>query len=363
MKAIALLGRGDEPTDGVADYCNFLALALRKRGIELEIVRVPWDERGWSQAMRWLSRESRRWSGQWVLIQYTALAWSRRGFPVRVRQVLKLLRRNGVRCAVVFHDAQAYEGARLRDSFRRQIQRWTMRRLLAGAEQSIFTLPLKSATWMPAASPRATFVPVGAGIPEFAGERSFSKSGVPKTVGVFCVSGGNYRPKEVRDILYVAEHAKNRVPGLRFEIFGRGAQEAGLDLEGPLRQLGVEFRIRGLLPAEEITRTLQSVDVLLCARGEMTTNRSSAIVAIACGVPIVAFGQHGRVKELDAAGIEFAPRGSLDAYADATVRVLTDGALWQTLHERNRRALAEYFSWDAIAGRYAQLLAAPELRR
>ena len=363
MRAIALLGRRDEPTDGVADYCHALAPALRKRSVDLEIVRVPWEERGWGEVMRWLSRESRRWSGEWVLIQYTALAWSRRGFPVRVHQVLKLLQRTGVRCAVVFHDAQPYEGARLRDSFRRQIQLWTMRRLLAGAELSIFTLPLKFATWIPAASSRTTFVPVGASIPEFAGERYFSTSGDSKTVGVFCVSGGNYRTKEVRDILYVAEHAKTRVPRLRFEIFGRGAQEAGLDLEGPLRQLGLEYRIRGVLPAEEITRTLQSVDVLLCARGEMTTNRSSAMVGIACGVPIVAFGEHGRVTELDAAGIEFAPRGSLEAFADATVRVLTDGALWQTLHERNRRALAECFSWDAIAGRYVQLLAAPELKQ
>ena len=363
MKAIALLGRPDEPTDGVADYCNFLGLALRRRSVQLEIVRVPWDVRGWAEAMRWLSHESRRWSGQWVMIQYTALAWSRRGFPIRVPQVLTLLRRNGVRCAVVFHDAQVYEGARLRDAFRQKIQRWTMRRLLAGAEHSIFTLPLKSATWLPEASSRATFVPVGAGVPEFARERSLSTSGVPKTVGVFCVTGGNYRTKEVRDILYVAEHAKTRVPGLRFEIFGRGAQEAGLDLEGPLRRLGLECRIRGVLPAEEITRTLQSVDVLLCARGEMTTNRSSAIVAIACGVPIVAFGERGRVKELDAAGIEFASCGSLDAFADATVRVLTDGALWQTLHERSRRALAECFSWDAIAGRYAHLLGASDVER
>ena len=55
-KWIALLGRQDEPTDGVEDYCSFLGRALASQGIELEQVRVPWGELGWIGALRQLSR-------------------------------------------------------------------------------------------------------------------------------------------------------------------------------------------------------------------------------------------------------------------------------------------------------------------
>lgn len=39
---IALLGRRDGPTDGVADYCTHLGAALGLHGYELEIAPVPW---------------------------------------------------------------------------------------------------------------------------------------------------------------------------------------------------------------------------------------------------------------------------------------------------------------------------------
>ena len=39
-KAILLLGRRDEPTDGVADYCEKLREAGVQRGLSFEIVPV-----------------------------------------------------------------------------------------------------------------------------------------------------------------------------------------------------------------------------------------------------------------------------------------------------------------------------------
>src|ERR1700722_16359087 len=112
---IALLGKTDEPTDGVADYCGFLAQAFLRRNIALRIERVPWAESGWPDAMRWLARESTQWKDGRVLLQYTALSWSRRGFPFGALRVLRSLQKNGVRCTVVFHDAAAVRGPRMRD--------------------------------------------------------------------------------------------------------------------------------------------------------------------------------------------------------------------------------------------------------
>ena len=364
MKAIALLGRRDEPTDGVADYCSYLAQALRAHNIELEIVHVPWAERGWRDAMRWLSRESQNWSGQWVLLQYTAMAWSRRGLPFRVLAVQRLLLKRGVKCAVVFHDVILDPLPGLHNRIRRKIQYWIMSRLLARAPQGISTVATDELRWPLASPEKLVFIPIGANIPEaapeFTGEKGFTPIGQPKTIGVYCISGGNYRRREVKEILYVVDKVKARVPALQLEIFGRGTQEAASLLEEPLRKLAVKYCLRDVLPAEEITRTLKSLAAFLCVRGEMSPNRGSALAAISCGVPIIAFGQPGRYKELDAAGIEFAPWGSLTSLADATIRVLTDGTLWQELHEKNRRAHAEYFSWDVIAARYAAILHSPE---
>ncbi|MFZ0036764.1 MAG: glycosyltransferase [Candidatus Acidiferrales bacterium] len=356
MKVIALLGRRDEPTDGVADYCSFLAQALRQQNIDLEIVHVPWAERGWRGAMQWLSQESRNWSGQWVLLQYTAMAWSRRGFPFRVLAVQRLLLKRGVRCAVVFHDVKLDPLPGIHNRIRRKIQYWIMARLLARSTQSISTISTGELRWPHSNQGKLAFIPIGANIPVASDKKSFTPNGEPKIIGVFCISGKNYRQREVTEILFVVEQAKARVPALQLEIFGNGTPEAAPLLEGPLRRMGIKYRLSGVLPAEEIARTLQSLDAFLCVRGELSLNRGSALAAIACGVPIIAFGQRGRYTELDEAGIEFAQWGALDTLGDAAVRVLTDAALWQDLHERNRRAHAKYFSWDAVAARYTAML-------
>src|SRR5580698_2415303 len=78
---IALLGRKDEPADGITDYCEQLAKSAAKRGIEVRPVRVQWATQGWPSALKSLLRESKNWRGLWVLPQYAAMGWSKRGFP------------------------------------------------------------------------------------------------------------------------------------------------------------------------------------------------------------------------------------------------------------------------------------------
>ena len=45
---VALLGRPDEPTDAVEEYCTYLGTGLRGHGIALEVARVPWVSMGWA---------------------------------------------------------------------------------------------------------------------------------------------------------------------------------------------------------------------------------------------------------------------------------------------------------------------------
>jgi glycosyltransferase involved in cell wall biosynthesis len=353
---IALLGRQDTPTDGVEDYCTFLGRALARRGIELKKVRLRWNDNGRFAALHQLWRESAEWRGNWVLLQYTALAWSRRGFSPPVLAVLRVLRQRAARCAVVFHDASVPPGLRLRDRVRNAVQNWTMRKLLEQSEQGILTVPPETLHWLPAVRTRPAFIPIGANIPAYCGNRVFSAEQTPKIVAVFSVTGGDARSQEVHDIALAARRVKELVGPVRLEVFGRGADEAHGALERALDGSGVELRVRGVIPAEEITVTLATAHALLSVRGLATARRGTAIAGIACGLPVVGFGEPGIDPAIEAAGTQLVPWRDPKALADALLRVLTDATLWQELHKRNLRAQAEDFSWDVVAARFVAAL-------
>src|SRR6266849_3727391 len=140
-RCIALLGRRDEPTDAVEEYCSYLGAALRPHGFALELARVPWHERGWRGALRELRGQSNSWRDMSVLVQYTALAWSRRGFPLRFLRILRILRASGARVSVVFHDVEPYTGHRFVDRLRRSVQLRAMREALRLADVAVLTVP------------------------------------------------------------------------------------------------------------------------------------------------------------------------------------------------------------------------------
>src|SRR5580692_13142586 len=135
---VALLGHGEETADGVQDYCEQLARALAPKGVDLKLVRVDWATKGWWFALRQLRRESKAWRGRWVLLQFTALAWSRRGFPLGVLAVLAVLRSRRARCAVVFHEPYSPRAARWFDQARGRFQEWIIRKIYKKVEKSIF---------------------------------------------------------------------------------------------------------------------------------------------------------------------------------------------------------------------------------
>src|SRR5256885_2800020 len=92
QRVIALLGRPDAPTDAVEEYCRYLGEAMTAEGFEMIIERVAWPQDGWTRAAKALRRRAKGWRGAWVLVQYTALAWSARGFPLRFPRLLKILK-------------------------------------------------------------------------------------------------------------------------------------------------------------------------------------------------------------------------------------------------------------------------------
>lgn len=189
QKCIALLGRRDAPTDAVEEYCRYLGEALRAHDFELELVRVSWVEDGWPAAMRGLERQAAAWRGCWVLVQYTALSWSERGFPLRV---LRTLRQAGARVAMVYHDVLPYHGSRTIDKLRRRAQIHAMNEALRSCDLGVFTVPISKIPWIGKKHTQAIFIPVGANLPspETAWTVQHGERDRLLAIAVFGITGG-----------------------------------------------------------------------------------------------------------------------------------------------------------------------------
>lgn len=350
---VALLGRRDTPVDGVEDYCAFLGEALARHGVQLTQVRVNWVDQGWLVALRRLRREAAGWRGRWVLLQYTALGWSKRGFPGWAVIVLRTLRRSGARTAVVFHEPyrQREHPVRLIDRIRGACQDWVIRKLYEGCQTPIFVDRVATITWLPKGDTKSIFVPIGANIPEptVRSETLAEKRGATKTVAIFCLTEPPKQQTEIGDIAFAVRRAANHIPQMRVVFLGRGTAEANEEIERAFSGTAVEARNLGLASATEISETLASADAMLCVRGMITPRRGSVMAGIACGVPIVGYGGAAEATPLAEAGVEFVPYRDREALAGALTKILEDSDLRASLRERSLLAQQKYFSWDAIA--------------
>ncbi len=354
---VALLGKRDQPTDALRDYCYCLAEALDRRGITMEFRDVSWESVGIPAALVDLWRKSKRWRGRWVLAQYTALSWSRRGVPIVFLFLLCLLRLRGTRIAVVFHDPGSYLGNRFVDRLRSFCQRCVMRRAYRIINISILTVPLEQVSWIPRKPSRATFIPVGSNIPQSVRSvvNCVAENTETKTIAVFSMTDGAFAP-EIDDITFVVKSVHERILRLRLVTLGRGSKIAEVTLRHQLSGHGVEFSALGILPPENISKTLADSDVLLFTRGSLSTQRGSAIAAIACGLPIVAYSKISQGPPLSEAGVVFVPEGDRVELSRAVTQVLLDVQLWRALHRRSLRAYEKYFSWDAIADKFIRIM-------
>jgi glycosyltransferase involved in cell wall biosynthesis len=359
LSMVALTGYRDKPTDGVVDYCNFLRQALAKRGVQLQVVALPVDEQSWWPALRHLWRQACGWRGCWVLLQYTALAWSRRGFPFLTLAALAILRMRGARCAIVFHEPGGLDGPRAIDHMRCRFQNWTVRTLHRFSSKSVFTVPLETIPWRRHASNNSAFIPLGANIPENLADRVIpGNSEAPKTVVVFCVSEPPYRQQEVEDISS-ATRAVAADAGIKLRVIfvGRGTLEANDEINRAFEGSQIEVCNRGLLEAEEITRLFSESHAMLAVRGKLYLRRASALAGIACGLPIIGYAGAAQGTIIEEAGVTLVPFGDRETLSKALRDILTKPTLWQEMHEKNVRVQQQYLSWDALATSYIEFFA------
>ena len=373
QRVFALLGRRDEPTDAVEEYCTHLREALVFHVLQLEIRRVPWELHGWPHSLRALKLQAAGWRDTWILVQYTALAWSSRGFPLRFLQALRILAAAHARIAVIFHDVEPYSGSRLADRVRLLAQLRTMRRVIDLADLAIFTVPVERLSWLHHPSEKIVFLPVGPNLPissELAishseplpGLRGEKSSGVP-SVGVFSITGGDAGARETREIIAALRFASQKLGKLRLRVFGRHAELRESSLREGLADAPVELSVEGVLDGTEVVERLSACDLLLFVRGPISSRRSSAIAGIACGLPVIACSGRETAPPITEAGVVLIPfdqdaSSRQDQLNSALLRVLSDPACRSELSAQSRQAYRQHFSWQSIAERLSGLLAA-----
>lgn len=356
--AIAILGRADAPTDAVEEYCKYLGEALREQGISLALERVPWAERGWRRALRSLRRKAKSWRGRWVLVQYTALAWSTRGFPLRFSRVLQILKAAGANVGVVYHDVEPFSGPRFIDGLRRRAQLHAMRRAMNLCDVAVFTVPMEKLSWMRTEYTHSVFIPVGANLPltAAAASRRMGASDGKLTIAVFSITGGRFAQREINEIADAVRFASSRVKNLRLSVFGRHAKDAESDLRQSLDGVDVEVQVSGLLSNEDVVRTMSNCDVLLFVRGPISTRRGSAIAGIACGLPVIASEGPETSSRIRDAGVAFYSPEKKNNLGEVLLHVLQDEHYRALLAQRSWIAQQRCFSWNVIAAHYAQFL-------
>ncbi len=360
---VLLLGRKDEPTDAVEEYCGYLCEALGHRSVKGEIHRVRWKEHRWADAVEELRRVAVNWRGRWVFTQYTALAWSERGFPRRVLRILRVLREAGVRLGVVFHDVEPFAGTRAVDVLRRQVQLRVMRQMSRTADLAVFTVPLSVVSWLGSAD-NATFIPVGANLPQIRNDREpggateSNDAGDPTfaRIAVYGITGGAAGGEECSKIARAVRFATERGAKLELHAFGRGAAERETELREKLNGDPVALRFDGLLSPDDVASAIRSADATLFVRGAISTRRGSAIAGIACGKPVVAYGGPDTAAQIAESGVVLVDRDSPTELGEALFRVATDRNFRESLSERSARAQETFFSWRAIAGRYVEAM-------
>jgi glycosyltransferase involved in cell wall biosynthesis len=373
QRVFAVLGRRDEPTDAVEEYCRHLGEALAAHDFQLEIRRVPWELHGWPHSLHALKLQAAGWRNTWVFVQYTALAWSARGLPLRFLQALRILAAANARIAVTFHDVEPFSGSRIVDRLRRLAQIRTMRRALDLADLAIFTVPPEQISWIPKNGghlARLAFLPVGPNLPISADGHSSSApanvdavgtGGGIRSVAVFSITGGEAGTRETREIVAAIRFASEKLGKLRLSVFGRHAELREATLRDGLGNLPVDLSVEGVVEGQQVVEKLRACDVLLFVRGPVSSRRSSAIAGIACGLPVVCYSGSETASPITEAGVVLIPFDQ-DAVSrqtqlnQALLRLLSDSAWRAELAARSRQAYAQHFSWSSIASRLAQLL-------
>ena len=336
--------------DGIRDYSERLAAELRRRGHRVGVLALG---NGLARSLGAIGTSCRRSRGlDWTIVQYSHLAWSRRGFPLGALAIAATVRLGGTKLAVTLHDPLPFAGIRVRDRIRTFTQLGVMRLLVLLAHRTFVTVDPSVIYWAGGRMRAAlSFVPVGSNVGVMTRD---PVHGEERKVVVFGVTENNLA--EATRIARVVRTARGSLPGLALHVVGRGAQQSMPVLQRELDGSDVRLSVRGVIAAREVVMHIADADVLLFLRGGASSRRGTIAAAIACGTPIVAERGPETATPITEAGLELVPLGDDTAAAAAVVRVIEDQAWSAELSALNQEAYARWFSWESIGTRIIEWL-------
>ncbi len=339
---------------GVADYTRLLATALASRG---EVVHV-WAPSGsrdgaspegvavhristfGARGLREMDEGLRALPGpRRLFLQYVPTVFGLRGMNV---PLIRWLRARTEEVWVQFHEvALGWHLWRRPDlHLTNAVQLW-MASALARRAQRLF---VSIEGWLPRLGPearRAEWLPIPSNVPVSVSPAERADARAALGTGPWIAHFGTYGAGVTRDLVPALRAIARRQEEVRFLLLGRGAEAVARELS-PGRALAT-----GELSASAVAARLSVADVALQPFPDgISARRTSAMAALALGVPIVTTRGHLTDSVWNEEVVALAPVSEPEELARLCLELLSEPARRAELGRRGARLYAERFSLE-----------------
>lgn len=370
MKILFLCPAIPPAINGVSDYNWNLVLSMRQAGIDAQILTsgsqkvngtekswvypsvAEWNAAGVTKAVSQISNET----PDWCVLQYVPHMYDKRGLCWPVTGILKSVKEKfKCRTAVVFHEITLAWNHVLPAA----IMHAQAIRLIRHSDAVITTCEEYARKLKTLGPCQPRIIPVGASVLPAA---ALSHK-VPQKTVVFGMFGRLTAERSAETSLKVLKAAKNKGMDASLKLIGcaQSSNPKAYDhLMKEARNLGVENLVSasGELPAGGLSECFQNLDVFLFPqiRG-ISTRNTSALTAIAHGLPVVSYASNGGYFEKYPL-----PEGALvkqgreDLFIDAALNIGEKALAGQINKSANCGYFARYFSWETIRDQYLETL-------
>jgi len=171
------------------------------------------------------------------------------------------------------------------------------------------------------------------------------ESDKPFTVVVFGVGSEG----EIEDISEVTKAVSEALGDLRVVVLGRGASEAAPQLIEMTKGSRGSVVVKGIAAADSVSLSLKKADAFLFVRGGISCRRSTAIAALAHGLPVVGYQGEETSWPITEAGVLLSTLGDNTFISRALIRLAGDLPFRRSLQTLSSQAYERYFSWVRIA--------------